>query len=66
MPTFRAYLLDSKGHIGWGDWIEAADVEQAQAMAHELCSKGAPVVELWQGANRVAEIPCRQPDPPLT
>ena len=59
MQTFRAYLLDASGKIIWGDWIEAATEEEAIAKAHELCSEGAPTVELWQGPRPVAEIPCK-------
>ncbi len=58
MQTFRAYLLNDKGKIVWGDWIEAESEEEAIAIAHTLCTEGAPMVELWQGARPVAEIPC--------
>ncbi len=58
MPVFRAYLLDTAGKIVWGDWIECADLDEAKARAHELCDKGSPTVELWQGAKRVAKLPC--------
>ena len=62
MPTYRAYLLNKAGKIVWGDWIEADDEATAQARAHELCSQGAPMVELWQGPKLVAEIPCDSRD----
>jgi hypothetical protein len=58
MQTYRAYLLDAKGSIIWGDWIEAASEEEALAKAHALCRQGAPTVELWKGARHVADIPC--------
>ncbi len=58
MQTFRAYLLNAKGKIVWGDWIEAASQEDAIAKAHALCAEGTPMVELWQGARPVATIPC--------
>jgi hypothetical protein len=58
MQTYRAYLLDDSGKITWGEWIEAADLEEAEAKAHELCSEGSPTVELWQGKDLVAELPC--------
>ncbi len=58
MQTFRAYLLNAKGKIIWGEWIEAASEEEAIEKAHQLCSKGAPTVELWHGPRPVAEIPC--------
>ena len=55
---FRAYLINAQGKITWGDWIEAASEEDAIVKAHALCKEGAPLVELWQGARPVAEIPC--------
>jgi hypothetical protein len=58
LQTFRAYLLNARGSIVWGDWIEAKDEAEARAKAHELCRDGLPVVELWQGPRHVAEIPC--------
>jgi hypothetical protein len=60
MPMYRAYLLDTAGKIVWGDWLEGDDLEDAEAKAHKLCSEGVPTVELWQGAARVAEIPCAE------
>ena len=59
MQSYRAYLLDSHGKIVWGDWLEAASEEEAIAKAHTLCKEGTPMVELWQGARPVAEIPCK-------
>jgi hypothetical protein len=58
MQTFRAYLLDKKGKIVWGDWIEAVSEDEAIAKAHHLCKEGTPTVELWKGASPVATIPC--------
>jgi hypothetical protein len=58
MPVYRAYLLNPAGRIIWGDWIEARDQEDAEAKAHALCTEGTPMVELWQGTHRVAELPC--------
>ncbi|HEY3814856.1 MAG TPA: hypothetical protein VGL66_16685 [Caulobacteraceae bacterium] len=58
MPAYRAYLLNAAGKIIWGDWIEATDQKEAEAKAHALCNEGTPVVELWQGARRLAELPC--------
>jgi hypothetical protein len=58
MATYRAYLLDPAGKITWGEWIEAASQGEAERKAHELCKPGTPVVELWQGPNRLAELPC--------
>ncbi|HEY8571296.1 hypothetical protein [Phenylobacterium sp.] len=58
MPTYRAYLLDPAGKIRWGEWIEAADQAEAEKLAHAMCDAGTPTVELWRGAERVAELPC--------
>lgn len=64
MPTFRAYLLNPAGKIAWGEFIEAADQAEAESKASELCDGGHPTVELWQGAKRLAEVPCA-PDEPV-
>ena len=58
MQSYRAYLLDARGKIVWGEWLEAASEEDAIAKAHALCKEGTPMVELWQGNHAVAEIPC--------
>ncbi len=58
MQTFRAYLLNAKGKIVWGEWIEAASEQEAIVKAHTLCKEGTPTVELWLGSHPVAEIPC--------
>ena len=64
MKTFRAYLLDPAGKIVWGDWLEAASLEEAEARARELCRTGTPAVELWQGPRPISEVPC-DPDEPI-
>lgn len=58
MQTYRAYLLDSNGKIVWGGWLEAESEQEATRKAHELCSEGKPVVELWQGARPIAKVEC--------
>jgi len=58
MAIYRAYLLNDAGKIKWGEWIEAADQQEAETKAHALCSEGVPVVELWKDAHRIAELPC--------
>jgi hypothetical protein len=62
MPVFRAYVLNPAGKIKWGEWIEAVDQAEAQAKAHALCTEETPTVELWQGAQRLAELPCVEVD----
>jgi hypothetical protein len=66
MPTFRAYLLNPAGRITWGEWIEAADQQEAEAAAARLCDGGHPKVELWRGRERLAELPCESSDPGKT
>lgn len=63
MRTFRAYMLNPAGKIVWADWIEAADLSEAEAKAHALCRDGAPTVELWEGSRRVSDIPCDEAQP---
>jgi len=60
MPTFRAYTLDAAGKITWGEWIEADDLEEARRKAHELCDRGHPTVELWEGAKKLDEVNCAE------
>lgn len=58
MRTFRAYLLNPAGRITWGEWIQAADLTEAEGKARELCKGGVPMVELWEGAKPVSDVPC--------
>lgn len=60
MPVFRVYVLDLEGKITSGDWIEAADQGEAEAKAHKMCDEGHPMVELWSGTSRLAEIDCHE------
>jgi hypothetical protein len=55
---FRVYKLSPAGRITSAEWIEAPDEAQARAKAHALCDQATPAVELWQGANRLAVLPC--------
>ncbi|HEY8617943.1 hypothetical protein [Phenylobacterium sp.] len=63
MRTFRAYLLNPAGRITWGEWIQAHDLAEAEAKARELCNAGVPVVELWEGATPVSDVPCDPQEP---
>ena len=58
MANYRAYKLDPAGRIVAGEWLEAEDDLAARAAAHALCDEATPSVELWQGARRVAVLPC--------
>lgn len=58
MPTYRAYVLHPNGKIAWGEWIDAASQQDAEAEAQRLCDGGHPTVELWQGTKRLAELGC--------
>ena len=55
---YRVYKLNPAGRIVSGDWIEADSETQALAQAAALCCEGVPQVELWQGAKRLAVLPC--------
>ena len=63
MRTFRAYLLNPAGRITWGEWIEADTLAEAEAKARQLCTAGTPTVELWEGRERLSDVPC-DPDLP--
>ncbi len=63
MPTYRAYTLNAAGRITWGEWIEAENLADAEAQAAQLCKSGAPTVEIWEGAKRLAEIACDPEEP---
>jgi hypothetical protein len=58
MVTYRAYLLNPAGKITFGKWIEAHTRAEAESKAVALCDGGSPTVELWQGANHLATLPC--------
>jgi len=58
VQTYRAYLLDEQDKIVWGEWIEAADEQQAVALARARRPDGAPRVEVWLGATKLVADPC--------
>jgi hypothetical protein len=60
---FRVYKLNPGGRIMSGDWIEAATEREARLKAHALCDRGAPTVELWRGAQRLAVLARDDPKP---
>lgn len=55
---YRVYKLDPAGRIMSGAWIEAANECDARDQAKALCGEDSPQVELWQGARKVAVLPC--------
>ena len=55
---YRVYKLNPAGRIVSGEWIEAENEPQALAQAATLCGDGVPQIELWQGARRLAVLPC--------
>lgn len=60
MTTYRAYRVDRRRHIQAAAWIEAPNDDAARVEAKdELCSDGAPAVELWQATRLVDEIDCK-------
>ena len=54
---YRVYKLNPAGRIVSGQWIEADNETEACIRAQALCDAGAPQVELWQGARRLAVLP---------
>jgi hypothetical protein len=54
LPSYRLYRLDGVGKINTAEWIEAADDEQAHAIAQERARSGQH--ELWEGARLVARL----------
>jgi anaerobic ribonucleoside-triphosphate reductase len=68
MADYRLYCLDRAGHIGHGEWIEAANDDDAIALV--TAKKLAVDCELWEGNRLVAtiarhgiEIPVTSPPP---
>ena len=54
MADYRLYCLDRAGHIGHGEWIEAAGDDEAIALV--TAKKLAVDCELWMGNRLVAAI----------
>lgn len=59
MATFRAYVLNEAGRIAQGEWIEAATQEEALTKARELRRDDSASIELWLGAKKLGQAPCR-------
>jgi hypothetical protein len=55
MREYRLYCLDGAGRIGFAEWIEAADDEQAVAKAREL-KKNTAICEVWERHRLVATL----------
>ena len=55
MADYRLYCLDSDGHIGLADEIEANSDEEAKLKASEL-RPNANRSELWQKGRLVAKL----------
>jgi hypothetical protein len=60
VANYRVYKLNPDGRISSGDWIEAQSDAEARAAAHAMCDEATPTVELWQGARRIAVLPCEE------
>jgi hypothetical protein len=61
---YRVYKLNSAGRIVSGEWIEAESEPEARRLAQAMCGEGTPSVELWQGAQKLAVLPCEGDTPP--
>jgi hypothetical protein len=55
MSEYRLYCLDGAGKIGFADWIEAADDEEAIAKARVL-KENVVKCEVWQRHRLVATL----------
>jgi hypothetical protein len=53
MTAYQVYCLDAAGKIGFAEWIEAKDDDQAVANAREL-QPDAHKCEIWKKARLVA------------
>lgn len=60
MSVFRHYMLNSRGQIEVGDWLEAQDLEDARRKAMESCRGRFPLCEIWQGHQRLAQFACAE------
>jgi hypothetical protein len=55
MASYRLYCLDGGGKIGFADWIEAENDQDALAQARALKS-GARRCEIWEAGRMVASF----------
>ncbi len=55
MAAYRLYCLDGDGRIGFADWIQAADDQDAIRQAHQLKHR-ALKCEIWQEQRLVATL----------
>jgi hypothetical protein len=63
MTSYRAYRVDAQRRILSASWVDAANDEEAKALAaEELCDGEIPTVELWQATRLVDEIDCKDDD----
>ncbi len=58
MKTYRVYRLNRQGRIRNGEWIHAADDEDAKHQAAGLCDEESAKVEVWDQARPVEQIDC--------
>ena len=58
MADYRLYCLDGVGHIGTGEWIEAASDDEALAMVR--AKKLSVNCELWDRDRLVGRIPAHR------
>jgi hypothetical protein len=58
MRSYRVYRMNRSGRIRNGDWLPAADDQDARRQAEHLCDEETAKVEVWEGARPVEEIDC--------
>ncbi|MCR5872910.1 hypothetical protein LRS10_01075 [Phenylobacterium sp. J426] len=63
MPSYRLYKLGPDGRIAVGEWLEAADLREAQVKARAMCAGQPFDCELWLGAERLDAFSCGAASP---
>lgn len=61
--SYRLYRLDGRGKLRSGEWVEAADDQDACKRALDHCDEGTPAVEIWERARLVGRVECADEPP---
>jgi hypothetical protein len=54
-PVYRAFRLDTSGHLEWAKEVQAVDDDEGKAAARQLVD--GKTIELWDRDRRVAVYP---------
>jgi len=60
MPEYRAYIFDADGHVELSLDLKVATEQEARRRAKQLVDEC--VVELWDGALRIARFEPEEPE----